>query len=370
MGAAVRLTPEEKKARERLRLVTPQNAGKVLRHCRYWSRQFVELLMARCDDLGRSRPDEAALIAEHLPALVSRVRLDDSPESYPHKTAKRSALAMAHVLRDHYSQKIGHRDFVEEDEEALGRLLQLGLEGYVLAERLKRQAIPVFLSGDPSRALRMLSEAIELATPNHPRILHEALSLRGMLRQQALNESALEDFSAALLLVETGGTRGSALFLEAALTMDYDLVRFDADSSTLQSVGGMLKSLRKRWAPRTRCRAKAWLFWLSGTVFARLAIDRYAHRLLTRALDWMSDVGRPFECSMLRLDLALVASSLDDLEGMKRHALAASCGVKSLELSPDLAARLEPLLRRPDSFEDLRSIRQICWPEFAEVVRE
>ncbi|MEM9556098.1 MAG: hypothetical protein AAGC60_17710 [Acidobacteriota bacterium] len=340
----------------------------MLGHSRYWTRQFVDVLMRHCDHVGRFRPDEAARFAEHLPALVARVRLDDSPEAYPNETAQRSALAMAHVLRDHYARRVGCLDFADEDEEALEALLQQGLHGNVLAERLKRRALPTFQGGDPARAVRMLNQAIEIAGLNHPRILREAVLLRGMLCQQALNKSALRDLGAALLLVKPVGLRGSDLLLEVALAMDYDLLRFTPDADVLASAGHLLKAARKRWARCPRCRAKAWLYWLSGSVLRRMGIDRHAHRLLLKAADLLDGLGRPFERSMVRLDLALTASTFGDPDAMRRHAAHGRETLKSLEISADLAKRLEPLLDRKDE-ETLQTVRRICWPKFAETVR-
>ena len=67
------------KARRRIATVTPENAAKVRRHERYWTRPFLELFFERCERSKFERPAETLAEVKHLADLVSLIRIGDEP---------------------------------------------------------------------------------------------------------------------------------------------------------------------------------------------------------------------------------------------------------------------------------------------------
>ena len=69
------LAAERQRARERIRYVRPEIAGKVLGHDRYWTVQFLDLYLERCDETAFDVPSDAYLLAQHLPEVARRIRV-------------------------------------------------------------------------------------------------------------------------------------------------------------------------------------------------------------------------------------------------------------------------------------------------------
>ncbi|MEM9558031.1 MAG: hypothetical protein AAGC60_27490 [Acidobacteriota bacterium] len=365
-----------------MRLISPETADKVLGHWRYWSRPFVVLFMARCDELAVDRPDAAVRLAAQLPELVRRVRVDDGPEAFRSAGEQRSFLALAHLMRESCMRRVGRGDYAAVDASEIERLFALGVTREVVAERLKRRALGVYEAGDAVGALRMLGHAIQTAGLRHRSTTRAAVLLRGMLRQRVFRRSALEDFGAALLLVEGTDAAGQARMLEAALAIDYDLMRFRPEPETLQAVSFMVSEARRRLAHRPAGRCKAWLYWQTGLILLRVGIDEQGVRRLNKAHQLLREVGRPAELAVVTLDLAdaLLCSEAEDL-GDQVEELARDLGgaladgvlaegaasASPRDETDELTRRLQSFLEAPRR-GDLQAQRAACWPLLAEAV--
>lgn len=364
---SARRSPMEVKARERMKLVAPETAWKILGHDRYWTRQFVALYRQRCDDLMVEAPREAARLAEPLPILVERIRTDDGPGSFDSRHTKRSQLALAYVVREHCRWFVGREDEAAEDRREIDRLFRLGVSDEVAIEDLMRQAVRA-ISADPpnpAAALDTLSHAARLGCQSKTLelpSLREVLYLRGLVRQR-LGTSGLGDLTLALVLVEdVGREKGRGQIERIGRACDYDLLRFTPRIADLQHLVAASRQLKRRLAPQPKSPAKCRLYWLAGLASSALGLGRWSVRQLTKARDGYRALQRPVELAMVTLDLACEIRADDRPQDAEQLVSQLVGDLESLGAPRAVHEAVSPWREEPPlDGAGLQEIKASCW---------
>ena len=299
----------EREARNRMRLVTPDTAVKVVSRDIYWTVPFLRLFLERCDDLGVDNTHEALKLAHFAPRLAQLIGVGGRPGEYISSEQKHSyeVLALA-VLGSlcRRANKIGAAEghfahaFVLADRRstaafALGELLRR--YGLLRAMLAKTDAMAHL-----DRAVAVLRES-----GRYRDSMASALNTRGhvLVTEQRWQEASL-DFEEAVECADLGTSIGkktaSAAVVNLAFTISAGSLRLDERARILEFV----KTIRKDVGTRASSEMKARLLWMEGWLYHQLSFDRHAARVLRRARKSFRSLDRPIEFAVVSLDLAMV----------------------------------------------------------------
>ncbi|MEM1177268.1 MAG: hypothetical protein AAGM22_02890 [Acidobacteriota bacterium] len=338
---------QRRRARRRLRFVTPQNASKVLRHDRYWSSAFWALLLEECRWRRLTDPAAACALARHGPALVARIgelaeasrrsggaRGGRRPELFSSDVAQHSALVRSWSVLADCERLAGS---LEAARTALSRAVDAARTArrvqIVAACELTRQRALFDLSAGSSAGASValaelpgtLREALARDGSNDEIALAHAeglLVLASLPRQFQVAASGAPERPALLCecaaFARPRHRLGSPIFDAALDALDRSLDGSRPAPGVLEASGRWLRQARRQPFRRGEKLRRLRLSWAEGRVLSLLGIGRLAERRLERCQRGLGDLGpgegrgEPGLYALATLDLALLDIGRDD----------------------------------------------------------
>ena len=288
------------KARRRLASITPDNAEKIVGHCRYWSRPFLELFLQRCEHSRFKDPMAAWSMVRHGAELVMLIRIGDEPGELWSKAEQASWLVRALALEGEISGLAGFRTqmeaaFAKAVDAAKDRELQV-LAG---AELLRRQAVVCMRTGHHGEGRLKIGKSIELYRKLEPCPgLGEALLIYGLLG----GPGSVVGLAEALCYVRPDRFEG--MIFDAALWTLMKRLDEESTGRENQAMLGWLYCARQKWfRSRRKALRKMVVIWAEGRVLARLGLLRLTQARLSKAWSVFGDLVEPGLMTLCVLDL-------------------------------------------------------------------
>ena len=351
---------ERQRARERMRYVKPKIAGKVLAHHRYWTIQFLDLYLERCDETAFDVPADAYLLAQHLPEVARRIRVGPKAREWDTPLEKMGGIVMALAVKGSCCRAA---DEIAEAELCFGRAFGgLGkhkVSPLVMAELHRRYAALLLLkkSEDFSQHIERSLQAAESASfaPG----LADALALRGIATTETHPAGAVQDFIEAARLADLRSPRGDrtarASLHNVAYTVAYRSVSL-RDQETALRLLTRLKSSLKGTPTSVR---KLKVLWIEGLLLGNLRIERHSKRQLMKArkgLLGLNDIGSFLVVSIDLYRLLVEFGDETEAQDLSRETVAIA---ESRIQDPGLLGRLRSWVDRKPSPEAILEIRDL-----------
>ncbi|MEM6796129.1 MAG: hypothetical protein AAF725_19300 [Acidobacteriota bacterium] len=339
-------SPEiERQARSRIRLMTPENAGKVLSRDIYWTVPFLELFLEDCDRRALEDPRAAHALARHAPGLARRIGVGARPGEYLGAAQKASYEVRALAVLAGLHRRLGQPTRAGAlYEEAWGLAESGDLETLARAELNRRYAI--FLAENPRAAdpspppREFLERAADLYRAiEHRDGLGECYLLRGNWRFAASPppSGAGVDFALAMRWADPETLRGKRT-LTAALTNFAYVVGMDESATLIEHARALelLQTVKKRLGRQRRSFVKVTVLAMEGLLHRKLHFHRQAARLLGRAREGFAALGLPAEFAKCSLDLAIVYLEDEESEAFEALRLETHRRLRDMEAEPSL----------------------------------
>lgn len=271
-------TAEHKAARRRMSYVTPENCPKVLSKSAYWTRQFLDLYVERCDEAGSHHPREGYVLSRQVPELAARIRVGDEPGDFKSETEKTSARVIALAVAGSCARSFGHLDEAELSLKWAADLAESSRVTSRAACELVRRTAALKYSCDAEDTETWIDRAVELAdrlqdTEN----LVDALVLQGLFLSEA-GRGGGDRLARGVSLADLKTLRGRRAFEAAVHNMALGAVR----SGNLVEAARWLKRAKRQMARRPGSIQKARVIWLEGYFSGELGATRYGVRQLEK----------------------------------------------------------------------------------------
>lgn len=306
-GDDSKLALEKQRARERLRYVKPQIAGKVLGHDRYWTPQFLELYLERCDETAFVAPSDAYLLAQHLPELARRIRVGAKAQEWDTPLDKMDGIVRALAVKGSCCRVAGE---TEEAELCFTRAFR-GLQGkaaslVAMSELHRRYAALLATSGRTGEAAEHLEKGLEFAEQGgFSAGAADGLALRGFLYAESDAAAAVMDFLQAARLADRKTPRGMRT-IKASL---HNIVATVAQGKRNISLKDQEKALKALQVYKDELKGqptglrKMRAFWIEGLFLSNLRIERHARRQLSKARSGFLRLDAPLEYLIVSIEL-------------------------------------------------------------------
>ncbi|MEM9554733.1 MAG: hypothetical protein AAGC60_10775 [Acidobacteriota bacterium] len=353
-----KLSEEQKKARDRMRLVTPETSYKVLGHPRYWTVEFLRLYLDHCDAVALDDPDAACTMAEQAPMLAQRIRVGERSGEFPNEAQKRSLRLLALAVHGSCCRASERLRQAQECFDACEAFLAEGVTLEAAAELKRRQAGLLGMRGD-TRALRLVDEALEIfARASGLEGEAEALLLRAALEHRFQRATGLADASRAMRAARLTTDRGQRTVEAALHFLTFTLLDERPTIVEQQQAYRILQAVKKRLAHRPKSLRKMKVFWIEGLLLSSLGITRHAVRRLAKARDGLLSLGHAFELALVSLDLACAHLEDGEPERARRLAAATRSDLEELDAEPEILQSLETWNRTSSIGRRLRVIKK------------
>ncbi|MDA8017727.1 MAG: hypothetical protein MPN21_09790 [Thermoanaerobaculia bacterium] len=289
-----------------MRYVAPGTAGKVLTHHRYWTVQFLELYLERCDEIAFDVPADAYLLAQHAPEVARRTRVGPEAREFDTPLDKLSGIVMALAVKGSCCR--AHEELAEAAlcfrrafEGVRGRTASTS----VMAELHRRYAALLAVGREQETALQHLEQSLTLADQAGDRdAAADGLALRGYLQSEARPAEAVLDFIQASRLADLRSRRGErtaqAALYNLIATLAMDSVGLRDQETALKLLQGLKDHLKG--TPTSVRKMK--VLWIEGLILANLKIDRHAERQLMKARSGFEKLRQPVDFGVVSMDLA------------------------------------------------------------------
>lgn len=328
---------ERRRARERMRYVEPHNAGKILAHHRYWTVQFLELYLERCDETAFDVPSDAYLLAQHAPELARRIRISDKAGEYLSVTEKLSGIVLALAAKGSCCRAA---DEFDEAELCFRRAFR-GLKDrkaapVAMAELHRRYAALLATVRSREDASTHIERSLDYFREADDRAGHaDALALRGYLRSEEMPGAAILDFIEASRFADLRSARGKRT-ARAAL---YNVIGTVAMGSSVslrdqETALKVLQNLKNelKGSPTSVRKMKA--LWIEGLLLSNLQIDRHAERQLGKARKGFAGLGQAMDFAVISTEIVQFLISRGEVESAKRLAMETLDELQAMEASP------------------------------------
>lgn len=363
---------ERRRARERLRWVKPATCGKVLAHERYWTVQFLQRYLERCDDLALDMPADAYLLGQHVPEIARRIRVGDHATEF--ETAQQKLSGIVTALAVKASCCYVHHEMQEavlSIRRAFGGLAGRQASPAAMADLHGRHAVLLTLQRFRTEALASVETCLEFAEPADERaIAADALALRGHLRRDTEPAEALLDALRAVRYAERKTKRGertaeAAFFSALAIVGRPGLVSLHAQEQALK----LLVRARKELNGTPTSARKLRLQWLEGRILSNLKIGRHAARQLGKASHGLQKLRLPADFALASLDLIGLHVSEGDLDDAARVAHDLQSPLERLGLGDHGRTLVQPgCVGHPSSDTEMSDLRHALLARFARPV--
>ena len=304
-----------KAARRRMSYVTPENCAKVLSKSAYWTPEFLDLYLDRCDEEGFHRPKEGYLLSRQAPELAARVRVGEDPGEFRTEADKLSARVIALAVAGSCARSFGN---IVEAELSLKWARDLAenarLTARAACELVRRTAaLKVAVAEDDAEAWVERAVAMADQFDDQPN-LADALVLQGGFLAVA-GRGGVDQLARGVACVDLKSSRGQRTFDAAVYNMAFGAVR----SGNLAETALWLGRAKKRLARLPTSIKKARVIWLEGYFSGELGATRYGIRQLEKMRSKILGFGSLVDyvlCSIDLLDLHLSEGNEDEIESL------------------------------------------------------
>lgn len=287
-----------------MRWVKPETAGKVLGHYRYWTVQFLELYLERCDETALDVPADAYLLAQHAPELARRIRIGDEAGEYESATEKLSGIVMALAVKGSCC-----RANAELDEASL--CFRRAFEGLnhrkaeprVMAELHRRYAALLAVLKSPA-AMDHVESSLECCRANgYSAGEASGLVLRGYIRSETHPADAILDFIEASRVADSRSTRGKRTTRAALQNVIGTVASRPIGLRDQENALRLLQRLKNELKGTPTNVRKLRVLWIEGRLLANLRIDRHAERQLRKARKGFLGLGKAIDYAIVSVEL-------------------------------------------------------------------
>lgn len=301
------LATERQRARERIRYVKPEVAGKVLGHDRYWTVQFLELYLERCDETAFDVPADAYLLAQHLPEVARRIRVGPAARDWDTPLEKMGGIVMALAVKGSCCRVA---DETEEAELCFTRAFR-GLgnnepSSEAMAELHRRYAALRATSRRTEEASEHLEKALEFADRcDYSAGVADGLALRGYINAEINPSQAVMDFLQAARQADRKTSRGMRT-IKASLRNIIATVAQGKRNISLRDQEMALKALqvyKSELKGQPTGIRKMKVLWIEGLLLSNLRIERHARRQLGKARRGFLRLDVPLEYALVSIEL-------------------------------------------------------------------
>ncbi|MEM8931034.1 MAG: hypothetical protein AAGE94_07655 [Acidobacteriota bacterium] len=356
------LAVEQRRARRRavrniasLRL---DNIAKVLTHERYWTRDFVQVFLDRCDLWILDDPHRAATFAAYGPRLAERIRVGEQVDDVPSAAEHASRVLRARGIVADTLRTVGNLDGAREILAGAYRFCaRQSVSRDALAELHRRRALLV-AADDLEQAKLYLGAAIDLAREigDHPP-RGEIHLARAWLLMNRGSSSGLEELALAVSSSNPRRPRSSTVFAVALdrlwrLVTRVPSLAVDEEPRALRAVH---RAQRRLYGHSNKSVGKTMLYWTEALLTRRLGIERHTERRLLLARDNFLVLGATVQAFLVHFDLADFYGRQGLWEKARETLAAAGRLTADLEpLAATLLTRGRAVLEQTQSFRVLR----------------
>lgn len=320
---ARRLSELERKARRRIQLITPENARKVLAKDIYWSREFLQLFLDRCDETAFEDPHAGLRLAEIAPDLVRCIRIGEQPGEFASPMDKRSSEVYARAVFGSALRRAEELTLAAEQYQKAFSLLDSGpITPRSEAELLSRFGFLKSVMGD-DRALECFNRSLKLFAKIDDRPgAAQVLVLRADWFYRVSTSSsfgyAAKDLAKALSkAAKDPYDIRSKRVVPAALT---NLARLLAEgkATSTESIAALplIKQARKG-LKRLPLPLKLRLLWVEGSLNRALHSPLQAVRLFEKVREGFRGIPLPYEFAVVSLEMAVTLLDEGDWEQLQ-----------------------------------------------------
>ena len=268
----------QKQARRRLSYIDPQNCGKVLAKPAYWTVEFLELYLDRCDELAFHTPADGWALGQHAATLAGRIRADGGPSEFADDNAKRSARVIAASVQGSCARANAKLADAERWFRFSGSLAAEGkITPRAFCEFLRRSAAlkACLYTEDAEESLIQAVKTAERfeEKPN----LADALVCMGMY-YGTQKRGGVELLARGLALADPKTPRGRRTLQGAVINMAKGSIR----AGDFESAAAWLKTAKRGLARLETSLQKLRVSWLEAYFSGMLGSTRYATRNLEK----------------------------------------------------------------------------------------
>ena len=354
-------TTAQKAARRRLSYVTAENCGKVLARATYWSTEFLDLYLDRCDEAGLHFPAEGYVLARQAPELAARIRVGDQDGEFATEAQKLSARVTAMAVLSSCCRSLGK---LREAELAIKWAQDLAVGARLSpragCELVRRQAALKMTRREPD-AEAWIEHAVGLAEKlEDPANLADALVMRGTFLAQA-ERGGVEDVARGLSMADLKQPRGRRTF-DAGL---FNISRGALRTGNRAEATEWLAHIKQRMARLPRSINKMRVAWMEAVFSAELGSVRYAVRLLERARLQLLELAGVADFVLCSMDLVGIHLLDGDFPEAQRVVEDTRQRLEAIALDRTWAAELVPLVEAWGQAGDSSRKWELCKQEMS-----
>ena len=316
-----RLSDLERRARERMRLVSPENAGKVLSADIYWTVPFLELYLERCDEIAFEDPRQAHLLARHAPGLAALIGVGARPGEYAGEMQKRSFRVHALAVHAGICRRIGELSEATRQYRLAFDLLDAGaILPRAEAELRARHALLLHQVQRLEESIVGYTRALDLLTQiGDPAGKAQVLVLRAgwYWTQQDPTKASLdlaESFAEAAKAISD--PRAERAVTTACKNMALLLSERPLSLSAYSRAAALIEAARKRTSRSRTSLIKMKILWIEASINRALHFAPHAYRLLSRARDGFKRLAVPDFFAIASLEMAAMLLEDGDFESL------------------------------------------------------
>ena len=297
-------TAEHRAARRRMSYVTPENCAKVLSRSAYWTRQFLDLYLDRCDEAGSHHPHQGYVLSRQAPELAARIRVGGGPGDFSNEPERASARVIALAVAGSCARSFGRFDEAELSLKWARDLAEsTRLTPQAVCELVRRSAALKCDTAEPDAEI-WVDRAVQVAERlENEANLADALVLQGFFLSAA-GRGGSDRLAQGASLANLKSLRGRRTFEAAIYNMALGAVR----SGNPVEAARWLKRVKKRLARHPASIQKARVVWLEGYFSGELGATRYGIRQLEKVRRRFLDMAALPDfvlCSIDLLDLQM-----------------------------------------------------------------
>lgn len=355
------LKKERQRARERMRYVKPKIAGKVLAHHRYWSVQFLELYLERCDETAFDIPADAYLLAQQAPEMARRIRVGPGAGEFDSPLDKMSGIVLALAVKGSCCRAA---DEVAEAELCFRRAFE-GLGRHeaspiVMAELHRRYAALLLLAGS-AKVEDHIEQSLDFARAASFRpAVADALALRGIVAGEKRPAVAVQDFLEATRLADLRSPRGNrtakASLQNVATAIAYGSVALKDQETALRFLTRLKEDLKG--TPTSSRKLK--VLWIEGLLLGNLRIERHAKRQVKKARKGLWGLGDIPSFITVSVDLIWLLTMFGESDEAREVALDTATRIEAADTAPALLAMLKRWIEEAPSNDSVRAARGLA----------
>lgn len=303
-----------------MRLVSPENAGKVLSADIYWTVPFLALYLERCDALAFEDPRQAHLLARHAPGLAALIGVGARPGEYTGDVQKRSFRVHALAVHAGICRRIGEvTEAVSQYRHAFDLLEAGQVDSKARAELFSRFGLLKLQAEDMESALSFFTRAIELHEGDPPGQAQVLVLRAGWYWTNGEPKNSGLDLAHALS--EAAKCPADPRSSRAVICAFNNLTRLVAENQLpmdeRSQVIRLVSAARKRLSRARTSPIKMKLLWAEAMMSRSLFFTPHALRLLLRAREGFRLLGVPIEFAIVSVETALLMREEGDFQALE-----------------------------------------------------